>query len=164
MALELTERLGDTLRRFHEEAELFWGFAMDSRYFCRPDCLRQIVTLANKLPLLHGILSGDSLIAGCNCKPPRAIVFLHGLDHFELPVAHAEGRFTIADETYLQQLKIRGQLVLHYATNKGGQQSNPNGSEQNIAGVCDPTGRIFGLMPHPERFIDATQHLPGGPT
>tara|TARA_Y100000746_G_scaffold204831_1_gene191628 strand:+ start:177 stop:557 length:381 start_codon:yes stop_codon:yes gene_type:complete len=89
---------------------------------------------------------------------PGNCVFLHGLDHFELPVAHAEGRFTTADKTSLQQLDAGGQYVLRYGNNRDGQQTNPNGSEQNIAGMCDVTGRIFGLMPHPERFIEATQH------
>ncbi len=89
---------------------------------------------------------------------PGNCVFLRGLDRFELPVAHAEGRFTTVDNTFFQQLDARGQFVLRYTNDRAGQQTNPNGSEENIAGMCDTTGRIFGLMPHPERFIEATQH------
>jgi phosphoribosylformylglycinamidine (FGAM) synthase-like amidotransferase family enzyme len=48
--------------------------------------------------------------------------------------------------------------VLRYADDDAGRPTNPNGSARDVAGVCDPTGRILGLMPHPERFIEATQH------
>ena len=80
-------------------------------------------------------------------------VFLQGLESFELPVAHAEGRFATRSATDFARLDAAGQLPLRYA---GG--SNPNGAEGDVAGACDPTGRVFGLMPHPERFVVATQH------
>ena len=51
-----------------------------------------------------------------------------------------------------------GQLVLRYEADASGTSSNPNGAMGNVAGVCDETGRILGLMPHPERFLVATQH------
>ena len=159
LALELTERLGDTLRRFHERGGIILGICNGFQVLLQTGLLTPDCDFGQQTASLTRNTSGRFIDCWVQLQAtPGNCVFLHGLDHFELPVAHAEGRFTIADETYLQQLKIRGQLVLRYATNKGGQQSNPNGSEQNIAGVCDPTGRIFGLMPHPERFIDATQH------
>ncbi len=90
-------------------------------------------------------------------------VFTDGIDRMYLPVAHAEGRFAVRDQTVYEQLFGNGQLALRYATpgNANGQVPfpyNPNGSVGNVAGVCDPTGRVFGLMPHPERFIDRTHH------
>jgi phosphoribosylformylglycinamidine synthase len=93
-------------------------------------------------------------------------VFLQGIESLELPVAHAEGKFVARDHQTLAQLESRHQLCLRY----DGRQSegpsrgqiaypeNPNGSQANVAGVCDPTGRVFGLMPHPERYIDPTHH------
>lgn len=81
-----------------------------------------------------------------------------------LPVAHAEGKFVARDEETLGQLDSAGQLVLRYTSqqaNGGGPvrfPDNPNGSQANVAGVCDSTGRVLGLMPHPERHIDPTQH------
>ncbi|MBM4059009.1 MAG: phosphoribosylformylglycinamidine synthase subunit PurQ, partial [Planctomycetes bacterium] len=48
--------------------------------------------------------------------------------------------------------------VLRYAADDHGATTNPNGSAADVAGVCDETGRVFGMMPHPERFVDATQH------
>lgn len=79
-------------------------------------------------------------------------VFLRGLEKFTLPIAHAEGRFVARDEETLQQLEACGCLALRY------DGENPNGAQKNVAGVCDESGRVFGLMPHPERFIDVTQH------
>ena len=82
-------------------------------------------------------------------------------DLFELPVAHGEGKFIPKDRTVLEQLLGFGQIVLQYCDSQGreaGYPWNPNGSVGNIAGICDPTGKIFGLMPHPERHMEAVQH------
>ncbi|MCM8792289.1 MAG: phosphoribosylformylglycinamidine synthase I [Candidatus Omnitrophica bacterium] len=78
-----------------------------------------------------------------------------------LPVAHAEGKFVARDKDVLKRLKINNQIVFQYSDAEGrllGYPYNPNGSQENIAGICDETGRIFGLMPHPERHIDYLQH------
>ena len=73
-------------------------------------------------------------------------------DRLELPIAHGEGKFIPADETVRKALWDNKQVALTYAAD------NPNGSVDNIAGVCDASGLVFGLMPHPERFVDAVQH------
>jgi phosphoribosylformylglycinamidine synthase len=83
-------------------------------------------------------------------------VFLKGLDEIYLPIAHAEGKFVARDENILNELESAGQLALRYHSN--GTSENPNGSSRDIAGVCDASGRVFGLMPHPERHVLATQH------
>ncbi len=70
----------------------------------------------------------------------------------ELPVAHAEGRF-LAPAGVLSQLAEAGQVALRYSAG-----TNPNGSAGDIAGICDHTGRVFGLMPHPERFLRWENH------
>ncbi|HTY45955.1 MAG TPA: phosphoribosylformylglycinamidine synthase I [Patescibacteria group bacterium] len=78
-----------------------------------------------------------------------------------LPVAHGEGKFVAKDKKTLEKLKQNGQVVLRYCTPKGepdGYSWNPNGSVDNIAGICDESGRILGLMPHPERHVDITHH------
>jgi phosphoribosylformylglycinamidine synthase len=94
-------------------------------------------------------------VGGAKC------VFLRAIEHLYLPVAHAEGRFVPRDEDALEGLHQAGQLVLRYTSVVGEDPpfpANPNGSVAAVAGVCDSTGRIFGLMPHPERHIDATHH------
>ncbi len=91
--------------------------------------------------------------------------WLKDLDTFPAPIAHGEGRF-FADPQTLQTLKNNGQIVLKYVS--GGicdyqcLEANPNGSLEEIAGVTDETGKIFGLMPHPERGMLFT-HLPNWP-
>ena len=78
-----------------------------------------------------------------------------------LPVAHGEGKFIPRDKKILTGLKRDGLIVLEYVDEKGKKKGfpyNPNGSVKNIAGICDKTGRIFGLMPHPERHISYLQH------
>ena len=72
-----------------------------------------------------------------------------------LPVAHAEGRFTAPPEV-LEQIEANRQVVFRYASAE--YPCNPNGSDANIAGICDATGRIFGMMPHPERFLTKWNH------
>ena len=90
--------------------------------------------------------------------------FFAGLEHLELPVAHAEGRFVPRDENVLKQLQSNHQVVLRYVGGTNGSAhpakypDNPNGAVDDIAGICDQSGLVCGLMPHPERFIDATQH------
>jgi phosphoribosylformylglycinamidine synthase len=91
-------------------------------------------------------------------------VFLAGIETMYLPVAHAEGKFVTRDAGVLGQLEAAGQLVLRYLPLSGGKWAtdrfpdNPNGSPAGVAGVCDATGRVLGLMPHPERHIDPTHH------
>jgi len=78
-----------------------------------------------------------------------------------LPVAHGEGKFVVQDKNVLNRLKRNKQIVFQYCDAQGrlsGYPDNPNGSIENIAGICDSTGRILGLMPHPERHICAAQH------
>ncbi|MCM8779558.1 MAG: phosphoribosylformylglycinamidine synthase I [Candidatus Omnitrophica bacterium] len=78
-----------------------------------------------------------------------------------LPVAHGEGKFIAQDKALLKKLAENNQIVFQYCDKKGelcGYPANPNGSELNIAGICDETGRIFGLMPHPERHSSRLQN------
>ncbi len=109
---------------------------------------------------------------------PGKCVFLHGIHEMELPVAHAEGKFVVRDASLFDKFQAGGRFVMRYTTSdsqseirgtpKGGPQSaiepatpypdNPNGAMGDVAGVCDDSGRVLGLMPHPERFVDPTQH------
>ncbi len=73
-----------------------------------------------------------------------------------VPVAHHDGNY-FADENTLDRLEGEGQVVFRYCEADGRitDNANPNGSQRNIAGICDPTGRIVGMMPHPERLHEA---------
>lgn len=72
-------------------------------------------------------------------------------DALQLPIAHGEGRFVARSAEELERIESQGQVALRYAT-------DVNGSTNRIAGICDAAGRIFGLMPHPERYVDWTLH------
>lgn len=104
-------------------------------------------------------------------------VFLRGIESIELPIAHGEGKVVPRDADVLQAWSDNQQIALCYSqpvtkelaaagarrttaelTTTLGWPHNPNGSTANIAGLSDPTGRVLGLMPHPERFQFATQH------
>lgn len=71
---------------------------------------------------------------------------------FKIPIAHGEGRY-YADEKTLDQLEQGGQVLLRYCDREGqvSDAANPNGSERNIAGICNEARNVFGMMPHPER-------------
>ena len=93
--------------------------------------------------------------------PESPCVWTRGLDlglageerthALRLPLASGEGRFVAASDAVLAQLEANHQIPLRYA-------DNLNGSQAGVAGVCDPTGRIFGLMPHPDRYLAWTNH------
>lgn len=94
-------------------------------------------------------------------------VFFTGIETLYLPIAHAEGRIATRTPQVLDELARNRQIALHYAADDGSAPPagallpfplNPNGAEGNVAGLCDPSGRVCGLMPHPERHIDPTQH------
>jgi phosphoribosylformylglycinamidine synthase I len=89
-------------------------------------------------------------------------IFTKGISHIELPVRHGEGKFYASTED-IESLFENHQVVAQYADKEGNRANgqwpeNPNGSLEDIAGICDSTGRIFGLMPHPEGFNHFTNH------
>ncbi len=93
---------------------------------------------------------------------PSPCVFTRGLDRIDLPMRHAEGKFVASPET-LERLGAQKQIVLRYAMPdgrpaRGAFPWNPNGAMDDIAGICDPSGRVFGLMPHPEAYNHQTNH------
>lgn len=93
---------------------------------------------------------------------PTRCPLVKDLEQLELPVRHGEGKFFAPDDL-LDELFHQRQVVLQYATPAGDLAQgrfphNPNGSLRDIAGICDASGRILGLMPHPEAFIAAWQH------
>ncbi len=95
-------------------------------------------------------------------NPDSPCVFTKDLSIADYPIRHGEGKF-IADESVLNTLSTNNQIVFQYADPsgepaKGAFPLNPNGSMMDIAGICDPTGKIFGLMPHPEAYNHFTNH------
>jgi phosphoribosylformylglycinamidine synthase subunit PurQ / glutaminase len=159
-AARLISALGDTLRRFHDRGGLLLGVCNGFQVLVKSGLLpggpaRRPATITRND-------SGHFEDRWVRLAPaPGRSPFLADAEPIELPVAHGEGKF-LADPADLAALDAAGQLVLRYAGPDGlptqSYPANPNGSPLAVAGLCDPTGRIFGLMPHPERHADPLQH------
>jgi phosphoribosylformylglycinamidine synthase len=85
------------------------------------------------------------------------------LQDLDLPIAHGEGKFVPADDSVRKALWENDQVALVYTSSDACPAAtqtthNPNGSVDDIAGICDATGLVLGLMPHPERHVDPIQH------
>jgi phosphoribosylformylglycinamidine synthase len=88
-------------------------------------------------------------------------VFIDPQQRLYAPVAHGEGKVVTRDDEALQKLRSEGHIAFKYVDADGKEGPfpiNPNGSVDSIAGLTDATGRVLGLMPHPERFVRRTQH------
>ena len=164
LANKLRYRLGESLVSFLESDKLLIGICNGFQVLVRlgllPDghhgmgCQRVSLTYND---------SGKFEDRWVNLKVENRIdcIFTRGVDRLELPVRHGEGKFMFDSAETLEQIERSGQVVLRYSTPDGGScvyPDNPNGSVNDIAGICDPSGRIFGLMPHPEAFMHRTQH------
>jgi phosphoribosylformylglycinamidine synthase len=95
-------------------------------------------------------------------NPDSPCIFTRGIDRIDLPVRHGEGKF-YAESATIKRLIDDQQVVFQYAlpdgrTAEGLFPFNPNGSIRDIAGICDPTGRVLGLMPHPEAYNHVTNY------
>lgn len=161
LANQLSVFLGETLRTFRDREKLILGICngfqtlLKAGLLVPPDEDGPIATLAHN----DSGMFGDRWVH-LQAKPGRC-VFLRGCERLHLPVAHGEGKFLCRKEWMLQGLDQAGQIVLKYvdaAGKPGPFPVNPNGSQGDAAGLCDATGRVLGLMPHPERHVLPTQH------
>ncbi len=95
-------------------------------------------------------------------NPLSSCIFTKDIDRIYLPVRHGEGKLVPGDGFAADTLMTNGHVVMQYCDERGAVTEefpyNPNGSVMSIAGLCDTSGRIFGLMPHPEAFVHFTQH------
>ncbi len=165
LALRLKLALGQALQEFVQAGRLVIGICNGF----------QVLVNLGLLPNLPG-REGERLVAlipnDCGnfrdawvhlkINSDSPCVFTRGLDGLELPIRHGEGKF-YADSGILDELQSRGQIVLQYALPSGAPAGgrfpdNPNGSLLDIAGLCDATGLVLGLMPHPESGISSFQH------
>lgn len=165
LANELRYKLADQVERFHQDGKLILGICNGF----------QVLVKSGLLPSGH-IRDGKqrvTLTANDSGKfedrwvylepnPASPCVFTRGIEgKITLPVAHAEGKFVPADDSVLHELQRNGQIVFRYVGPNGEPVTypwNPNGSVDNVAALCDPTGRILGMMPHPERHFDPTHY------
>lgn len=153
--------LGDALRRFHHRGGLVLGICNGFQVLVRAGLLPGGDT--PEAATLTFNESGHFESRWVRLLPTAGLSpFFTDDEPIELPVAHGEGNFVLKDPKALVRLFAADQIVLRYADKSGSPTqaypANPNGSRSAVAGLCDPTGRIFGLMPHPERHIDPLHH------
>lgn len=114
-----------------------------------PDFRQRVTLIGND----SGKFEDRWVVLKANKESP--CVFTKGMDYLLVPVRHGEGKFVADDDSVLDELKANNQIVFQYTDKDGrlaGYPHNPNGSAMNIAGICDKSGRVFGMMPHPEAF------------
>lgn len=162
LAVELVSYLRDELEEFVNRENLIIGICNGFQVLVRTGLLpfRRIGEMQVTLATNDSGHFGCRWISMVTVEPSRC-VFTRGIgEPIELPVAHGEGKFFTDDGT-LRRTEAEGLITLCYAEDGEATMrypANPNGSLASIAGVCDHTGRIFGLMPHPERFVEPSQH------
>ena len=161
LALQLSHFLADALREFRDEEKLILGICNGFQALLKAGLL---IPPDEDGPLasLGFNDSGKFEDRWIHLEvTPGKCPFLKGMDRLHVPVAHGEGKFVCRKEWIVRGLGQAGQVVLRYVDaegRRGGYPANPNGSQDDIAGICDATGRVLGLMPHPERHIFPTQH------
>ncbi|MFC1873296.1 phosphoribosylformylglycinamidine synthase I [Chloroflexota bacterium] len=160
LANELKLNLGEDVQRFIDGGGLILGICNGFQVLVKAGFLPG-PSKNDKLPLLT-LATNDSGKFECRwvhlvVNQGSPCVFTQGMDSLYLPIAHGEGKVVAAPKV-LDDLNA----VFYYTDASGnsdvGYPCNPNGSMNNVAGFCDISGRIMGLMPHPERHIRGTQH------
>lgn len=165
-ANRVKSRLGGELNQFISAGKLIIGIcngmqtltrlgivpALDGAYF-KP----QVAMAHNDHGAFH-----DSWVT-LKANPNSPCVFTRGIDIIPLPVRHGEGKFTPIDQETLDQMEAEQLIALRYVDPQTGEPTmafphNPNGAWGSVAGICDYTGRIFGLMPHPEAYLSPYNH------
>jgi len=166
LARNLTIHLGSQLDQFIDEGRLVLGICNGFQVLVRAGLLPGRVT--NTLDIRTVASLTDNMSAQFESRwvtlgvEISTCLFTQWIKRpIELPVAHGEGQFVLAEDAMLAQLQKSGQVPLVYTSPTRGDvvyPGNPNGSIGNIAGVCNARGNVFGLMPHPERYVSALQH------
>ncbi|WP_202901990.1 phosphoribosylformylglycinamidine cyclo-ligase [Thermogemmatispora carboxidivorans] len=159
LAKNLTVHLGQQLQRFVEEGRPLLGICNGFQVLVRAGLLPH--TDWGNFQQTASLTFNSSGRFECRwislVTESSRCIFTRGIYRpLELPVAHGEGRFVVASAEQLEELRQHEQIALLY--DGDGYPANPNGSLANVAGLCNPAGNVLGLMPHPERYVQALQH------
>lgn len=161
LANQLAFFLRDALREFRDADKLILGICNGFQVLLKAGLLippDEDGPLASLVHNEHGRFEDRWVHLSCDAG---RCPFLKGITRLRLPIAHGEGSFQAREPWILEGLDQAGQIVLRYVDEegrRGGFPINPNGSQGDVAGICDATGRVLGLMPHPERHVLPTQH------
>lgn len=158
LANKIRSNLKEQILQFINDGKLVFGFCNGFQIMVKAGLLPSPNSSLDQTVTLSNNDSGRYEDRWIFLKDQKSkCVFTKGIDLINLPVAHGEGKF-FADSKTLKELHENKQVVFKYSDSKGNPANgvfplNPNASLQDIAGICDKTGRIFGMMPHPERCL-----------
>lgn len=166
MASRIRHRLQEDLSRFIDAGKLILGVCNGFQIMIKLGLLPGLDGdhFTQKLALMQNDCGAfQNRWTLLRFEPTSPCVFTKGLTPMPLPVRHGEGKIFTLDKALLERLEREGCVACRYADPETGEPAmafphNPNGSLHAIAGLCDPTGRIFGLMPHPEAFLFPENH------
>jgi phosphoribosylformylglycinamidine synthase I len=161
LASQLQHYLSDALREFRDADKLIFGVCNGFQVLLKAGLLIPPDEDGPLATLTHNNSGKFEDRWVTLSVTPGKCPFLKGMERIEAPVAHGEGKFVCRKDWILKGLDQAGQIVLRYADPNGRPAAyphNPNGSQDDVAGICDATGRVLGLMPHPERYVLPTQH------
>ena len=163
LANQITHHLYEPLKKFVEKGKAVLGICNGFQVLVKSGILPAIdSTQKNDLVTITENDSGKFDDRWVYLQPGTdKCIFINPGQRIYLPIAHGEGKVVAKDEKVLETLKNNGHIAFRYVDENGSQGPwpiNPNGSMDSIAGLTDTTGRVLGLMPHPERFIRKTQH------
>ncbi|MBF0511783.1 MAG: phosphoribosylformylglycinamidine synthase I [Candidatus Omnitrophica bacterium] len=162
LANELRLKLGDDIQQFIREGKLIIGICNGFQILVKAGILPGLGSKKTQEATLFYNDSAKFEARWTHLKVDNECVWTKGLKgQIYLPVAHGEGKFVPGHDKVLEALVSNKQIVLRYCSPDGGKPEypqNPNGSIDDIAGITDLTGRVFGLMPHPERHFLFEQH------
>ncbi|MEE8194394.1 MAG: phosphoribosylformylglycinamidine synthase I [Dehalococcoidales bacterium] len=158
LANEIRLKLGQDIERFTRSGRLILGICNGFQVLVKAGILPGPPSANQGLTLT----TNDSGRFECrwvylSVNRKSRCVFTRGIERLYLPVAHGEGK-VVADAEALASLDVALYYTDEHGNSQAGYPHNPNGSAKNIAGICDSSGRIFVLMPHPERHIRGSQH------
>jgi phosphoribosylformylglycinamidine synthase I len=158
----LRRKLGDELREFRDRGRLILGVCNGFQVLLKSGMLVQPDSAGRPRATLAFNARGRFEDRWVHLKLTRGrCAFLQTDAIVTLPVAHGEGNFAVSEPSMLDDLDAEGRIVARYVDTEGNLGDfpiNPNGSMGSVAGICDETGRVFALMPHPERHVSPYQH------
>jgi phosphoribosylformylglycinamidine synthase len=166
LANQLIHHLADAVRKFVDDGKLVLGICNGFQILVKAGLLPGLKNGANNLDdpsvSITNNDSGKFEDRWIYLQPATdRCVFINPDQRIYLPIAHGEGKVVTKDAQTLDKLRSNGHIAFRYVDADGNQGPfpiNPNGSMASIAALTDTTGRILGLMPHPERFMHPTQH------